>query len=155
GLASKDVAELAKALVTAGNGRAIEFVGDAARLADDARPLAAAVASMWPETRTTKSADGNSTTSETVPVNLTTVGELAVEAANRMGASTLPDSVLWWYEIEKGPRFGRGAESVKRVRQFAAAEAQAVKAKAVGGFGAVAALKSALRPSAPDMAEWK
>jgi hypothetical protein len=155
GHASKDSGEVAKALLTAGDARAVEFVGDAATLAADSRVLATSAVSRWSETRTTKSADGLSTTSETVPVNLKTVGEVALEAACRMGASTLPDSVTWWYEIEKEPRFGRGADAVKRLRQFAAADAKAAKAKAIGGFAAVAAVQAALRPGAPEMAEWK
>ena len=44
---------------------------------------------------------------------------------------------------------------MKRLRQFVAADAKARKAKAVDAFAALLAVQDALRPTAPDMAEWK
>ncbi|MCE9637292.1 MAG: hypothetical protein K8T90_16425 [Planctomycetes bacterium] len=155
GLASKDVGDVAKSLLLAGDARATEFLADAARLADDVRKLPAPIASHWSETKTTKSEDGLTTRSDTIPVNLATLGDIAVEAANRMGASTLPGWVAWWYEIEKGPRFGRGVDGAKLVRQVAAEDTRAAKTKAPGLYRAIAAVQAAVRPTVAAMSEWK
>ena len=155
GLASKDADETARALLLAGDARAsVDFLADAARLADDARKLAARAPSQWPDTRVTKSDDGLTTTSESVAVELTTVGDAAVEAANRMFATTLPEWTAWWYELEKGPRFGRGADAVKRLRAFAAEDAKAVKAKAARAGDAVSAVHRALRRKQAEGGDW-
>lgn len=155
GLASKEAAEAAAALLRAGDARATSFLAEAARLADDPRKLTAPVPSRWSETRTTRSEDGLAARTETLPVRLDTVGAAAVEAANRMFATTVPDWVAWWYEIEKGPRFGRGPGAVKLLRQVAADDARAAKPGAPSFETAVRAVQSAVRPTAPEMAEWK
>jgi hypothetical protein len=155
GLGSKDADQVAKALLTAGDARAAEFLADAAKLADDARKLATPIASSWPETKVTKSADGLSSTTETVPVSLTTVGAVALEAASRMGATTLPEWVAWWAWPEKGARFGQGADGVARLRAFAAADAKAAPSKMPRAFTAVRAVVNLVAQTSGEVAEFR
>ena len=63
------------------------------------------------------------------------------------------ETTAWWYELEKGPRFGRGLDAVVRVRAFAAADAKAQRAKALRASAAVDAVWAALRAKAPEGAE--
>jgi hypothetical protein len=153
GLASKEPDEVVKALLLVGDARAVDFLVDVARLTDDPRKPASPPESRWPDTKATKSADGNTETSESVAVPLATVGDAAVEAASRMFRSTLPEMTAWWYELEKGPRFPRGPDARRRIRQFVAEDAKAAKAKAPRASAAVAAVWAALRPKSEEGAE--
>lgn len=143
-LTSKDPTIVSEALLLAGDARATTLLARVSRLLDDKRPLAKAVPSQWPDTKTETTPDGT-TTSNTIPVELKTVGEVALEAANRMCATTLPDWVAWWYEPEKGARFGRGAEGIRLLRAVLAEDAKAEKAKAMRALDAIDAVLSSLR----------
>jgi hypothetical protein len=153
GLASKDAAAVAEALLLAGNARATDLLGAVARLADDARPLPKPVESRWSDTKTETSPDGTVTSTST-PVSLATVGAVALEAANRMCVSTLPEWVAWWYEPEKAERFGRGAEGVRRLKAFVAEDAKAEKAKAIRGLAAVEAVLATIRRGEEEAEAW-
>jgi hypothetical protein len=145
-LASKDADEVAATLVVVGDSHAADdFLADVARLVPDKRKLATPLESAWPDTKTTTSADGLTTTTERVPVPLTTVGDAAFDAANRLCATGLPEFVAWWAEPEKGMRFARGAEGTKRLQAFVAEDAKAVAAKAMRACTAVAAVTRAVR----------
>ena len=114
-LASKDPSIVAHGLLLAGDARATTLLARIGRFVDDKRPLPKAVRSKWSDTKTTTTSDGT-TTSNTLPVELGTLGEVALEAANRMCATTVPDWVAWWYEPEKGPRFGRGVDGARLLK---------------------------------------
>lgn len=146
-LASKDPAAVAAALLLVGDARATRHLATASRLAGDGRALATPAASQWSVTTTTTHADGGTTTTSE-PVALPTVGAVAVEAANRMCATTLPGFVAWWAEPERGPRFGHGPAGAKRLAAFLAEDAKAEKAKARRGLDAVARVLASLRPAA-------
>ena len=154
-LTSKDPAVASEALLLAGDARATALLARVSRLLDDKRPLSKPVPSQWPETKTDTTPDGT-TTSNTIPVELETVGAVALEAANRMCATTLPDWVAWWYEPEKGARFGRGAEGIRLLRAVLAEDAKAEKAKAMRALDAIEAVLASLRDgeSGPESG-WK
>ena len=151
-LASKDPSIVAHGLLLAGDARATTLLARIGRFVDDKRPLPKAVRSKWSDTKTTTS-DGT-TTSNTVPVELGTLGEVALEAANRMCATTVPDWVAWWYEPEKGPRFGRGADGARLLKALLAEDAKAEKAKARRALDAVEAVLATLRGGSGPESTW-
>ncbi len=148
-LTSKDPATVADALLVAGDARDAALLPEIAKLAADARALAEPRTSRWNEEKRTES--GGVTTFTSSPVELATVGDVAVEAANRIHASPLPGFVAWWYELEKGPRFGRGAEAARRVAAYVAEDAKALKAKARRAGEAVALVIRSLRKPESEM----
>lgn len=152
-LASKDPAVVAAALLVLGDARATRQLATAARLAVDARVLREPAASQWTVQTTTTGPDGGSTTTSE-PVPLRTVGAVAVEAANRMCATTLPGFVAWWAEPEHGPRFGHGDDGRKRLAAFLTEDAKAEKAKARRGLDAVARVLASLRAAASPEVEY-
>lgn len=143
-LTSKEAATVAEALLLAGGARATALLARVSRLVDDKRPLPKAIPSQWPDTKTETTPDGT-TTSSTIPVELGTVGEVAIEAANRICATTLPEWVAWWYEPEKGARFGRGADGVRLLKAVLAEDAKAEKAKARRVLDAIETVLASLR----------
>jgi len=148
-LAGKDAEKAAEALLRLGDARASEFLGEALRRATDATKLANPPASRFEERTRTDGPDGSYTESTTFP-SLPTLGEVALEAASRMVASTTPPRIGWWYDVERGRRFPSGEEGAKRLRQWVEADRKAGKAKAVGAQEAVSALFRRLRADAPE-----
>jgi hypothetical protein len=148
-LASKDAGTAADALLAAGAARDATFLAEIAKLAADTRALSAPRVSRWNEEKRIESGGMTSITSSPFP--LATVGDVAVEAANRIHASALPGFVAWWYELEKGPRFGRGADALKLLATYVAEDAEARNAKARGAGEAVALVIRSLRKPGAEM----
>ena len=143
-LGSKDADRVAAALLRAAEARETAFLADAARFAGDERPVANPVVSDWSVESVETNPDGGVTHRFDRP-HRATLGAVALEAANRMVKSTTPDFIAWWYDLEKGPRFGFDAEAKGRIEAWVAAETSARKAKAPPSSEAVAALVRHLR----------
>ena len=56
-----------------------------------------------------------------------------------------PEFIAWWYEMEKGPRFGFDGKAASRLQAWVRADEAAGKAKAPRAADAVAALVRRLR----------
>lgn len=148
-LQAKDAERVADALLLLGDARASEFLEEALRRASDGTKLKGERRSQFPEVTTSTAEDGTTTQTTTQPL-LATVGEAALEAASRMVASTTPEQMAWWCDVERGPRFARGDEGAKLLRQWIAEDRKARKAKAVGAEEALLAVTRALRQQAPE-----
>lgn len=143
-LESKDADEVAAALLAAGNGRVERMLPAAAKLLDDGRTLEKSVRSRYKISVRKELPNGGVQISSRYP-DLKTVGEVALEAANRMVAPTTPEYIAWWYELEKDKRFD-GAE---KLRRYIAADRKAAKAKAPSATQAIAVVLAHLREQNP------
>jgi hypothetical protein len=115
--------ELARALLLVGEARAVEYLDRAAHFVASKRRLEHPVRSAFRIEKTTKLPDGGQRVQTESP-ELRLLGEVALEAANCMVRPTTPDYIAWWYEMEKGPRFGWLPDGAERLRAHVAAGAE-------------------------------
>jgi len=148
-LGGKDVEKVADALLLPGDARATGFLEDALRRASDKTKLAQERESIFEQVTTTRSPDGMVTETKSYPA-LVTLGDVALEAASRMVASTTPEQMAWWLDVERGPRFGPGAEGSRLLRQWIEEDRKARKARAIGAEEALRALMRSLRERTPE-----
>jgi hypothetical protein len=125
--------DLAQALLLAGDARALGYLDRAAHFVTSQRRLERPVRSAFQVEKRTKLPNGGQRI-ETSSPELGSLGEVALEAANRMVRPTTPEYIAWWYEMEKGPRF----EDAAQLQAYVAAGAE-------GATAAVNALLAHLR----------
>lgn len=136
-LRSEEPDARARGLLLAAEAKLDAYLARMAESVPDATPLETPVRSRFPVVEITHQPNGWTTETSTYPM-LSTVGEVALEAANRLVAPTTPEEIAWWYEVEKGARFGPTAEGRALLEQQVGAAAAASEAGSM-------TLRSALR----------
>lgn len=116
GLAAKEPGAVADALKAIAHSHDPDWLPKLESLLSDERTLPKTVRSRF-KVRTTKEGPHGTIHMATSP-ELTTVGQLALEAANLVVRPDTPEMIAWWYELEKDPRFGLGEEGVKKLRHY-------------------------------------
>jgi len=148
-LVAKDASVVAESLHAVALSYDPAWLSALARLLDDARTLPAKVRSRFKIESTERLDDGRTIHRAESP-ELETVGQLALEAANLLVRPDTPEMIAWWYELEKGPRFGFGEEGAGRLRHTVACDVQAARRKLPTACAAVDALLAHLRGARPD-----
>jgi hypothetical protein len=136
---------VAGALRILGESRNLSLLEEIVRHVDDDTDITALELRSRFARKTTSTDDRGWTTERTEYPALSTLGDVALEAVNRLHAPTTPEYIAWWYEVLPTPWF-TGEDARKRLRAYLEADRRARAAGAVSGARALEALVHALRP---------
>lgn len=139
-----DAARCADALLALGESRRTEHLAAIARLADDGRALATPRPSAF-TTKVREDLGGGRVRFKTERATLATIGDVALEAANRALRPTTPEQIAWWHEPERRPRFSLDASGRAAIAAHVAAESAAARAGAGDGRDAARRIFAAIR----------
>jgi hypothetical protein len=136
-LAAKQADVVAPALLDLGESRNLAYLDLLLPYLDDERSVAGLELRSRYGSKVVTKDDRGWTTERTEYPTLERLGDVALEAVNRLHAPTTPEYIAWWYEVLTGPWFA-GEDARDRLRAYAAAAVQAREAGAVSGPEALA-----------------
>lgn len=148
GLRAKEPEAVATALKAVAHSHDPAWLPALSSLRTDERELPQKVRSHF-KVRSTKEGP-HGTIHMAVSPELATVGQLALEAANRVVQPDTPEMIAWWYELEKGPRFGFGEGGARKLRHHVSLDRKAADQGLPTASAAINAVLAAIRREDPE-----